>query len=219
VIAGLRGAAKFANVFQDSSRAAAYDSVADQMTDGIVEHLYDPKRRRYARSGYRTAGGYELDDVIDVSLLGLATFGVLPATDARIAQTAAAIREQLSCNSPIAGIARYQGDRYQRETDVPEDLPGNPWFISTLWLAEYEIVRANTLQQLHDARRGLQWCARNALPSGVLAEQVHPVTGWPLSVSPLTWSHSALVWTVLLYVDKFNALGGKADHEGAEAGQ
>jgi GH15 family glucan-1,4-alpha-glucosidase len=42
----------------------------------------------------------------------------------------------------------------------------------------------------------------------VLAEQVHPITGHPLSVSPLTWSHSAFVWAVLLYVEKFQALGG-----------
>ena len=34
---------------------------------------------------------------------------------------------------------------------------------------------------------------KNALPSGVLAEQVHPVTGKPISVSPLTWSHATFV--------------------------
>jgi hypothetical protein len=52
----------------------------------------------------------------------------------------------------------------------------------------------------------LEWCGRNALPSGVLAEQVHPVDSSPLSVSPLTWSHSAFVWTVLKYIEKFNSL-------------
>jgi GH15 family glucan-1,4-alpha-glucosidase len=28
-------------------------------------------------------------------------------------------------------------------------------------------------------------------------------------VSPLTWSHSAFVWAVLSYVEKFRALGGE----------
>jgi glucoamylase len=37
---------------------------------------------------------------------------------------------------------------------------------------------------------------------------VHPITGHPLSVSPLTWSHSAFVWAVLLYIEKFQALAG-----------
>ena len=160
--------------------------------------------------GYRTANGYKLDEVIDVSLLALATFGVLPPTDARVVETVEAIREQLLSNTPIGGVARYHNDQYQREHDVPPNVPGNPWFISTLWLGEYEIVRAENLEQLHEALPYLEWCAQNALPSGVLAEQVHPIQGYPLSVSPLTWSHSSFVWAVLLYVEKFHALGGKA---------
>jgi GH15 family glucan-1,4-alpha-glucosidase len=209
VISGLRGAANFARVFQDSSRAEAYNSVADDMADGIVKHLYHAGHRRYARSGYRKANGYELDGVVDVSLLGLATFGVLPPMDARVVETVEAIRRQLLSSTPIGGVARYHNDQYQRENDVPQDVPGNPWFIATLWLGEYEIARAENLQQLHEALPYLEWCAKNALPSGVLAEQVHPIKGYPLSVSPLTWSHAAFVWVVLLYVEKFHALGGK----------
>jgi GH15 family glucan-1,4-alpha-glucosidase len=33
-----------------------------------------------------------------------------------------------------------------------------------------------------------------------MAEQVHPYTNAPLSVSPLTWSHATLVMTVREYV-------------------
>jgi GH15 family glucan-1,4-alpha-glucosidase len=207
VISGLRGAANFARVFRDSSRAEAYDSVADEMTEGIVTHLYDATRQRYARSGYRREDGYELDETVDISVLGLVTLGALPANDARIVATVESIRKELVLDSPIGGVARYRTDRYQRDSDVPADIPGNPWFISTLWLAEYEIERAETLSQLHEAIPHLEWCAKNALPSGVLAEQVHPVNGSPLSVSPLTWSHSAFVWAVLAYVEKFQALG------------
>jgi GH15 family glucan-1,4-alpha-glucosidase len=209
VISGLRGAANFARILGDSSRAERYQSVADQMADGIAKHLYHAEHRRYARSGYRTANGYELDEVLDISLLGLVTFGVLSPTDPRIVETVEAMRRQLSSNTPIGGIARYSGDQYQRESDVPQDVPGNPWFIATLWLGEYEIIRAENLEELREALPYLEWCAKNALPSGVLAEQVHPITGHPLSVSPLTWSHSAFVWVVLAYVEKFRALGGK----------
>ena len=81
--------------------------------------------------------------------------------------------------------------------------PGNPWFISTLWLGEYFIVRSENLQELYKAIPYLEWCTKKALPSGVLAEQVHPTNGSPLSVSPLTWSHSAFVWAVLQYTEKF----------------
>ena len=206
VVAGLRAAANFAGVFQDDARVEHYTAVADAMACGIVEHLYDPKLGRYARSGYRNADGYQLDAVIDVSLLGLATLGALSPWDSRVVATADAIRSELWCGTPIGGLARYANDRYQRASDVPDAVPGNPWFISTLWLAEYTITRAENLDQLHEALPYLEWCAGNALPSGVLAEQVHPTTGVPLSVSPLTWSHSSFVWVVLAYAEKHRAL-------------
>jgi len=83
-------------------------------------------------------------------------------------------------------------------------FPEIPWFISTLWLGEYYIDCAESLQELRKAIPYLEWCVKNALPSGVLAEQVHPLNSSPLSVSPLTWSHSSFVWAVLQYTDKFN---------------
>lgn len=206
VIAGLRAAASFAELFQDVSLAKNYDSVADEMAVGISQYFYHNGLKRFARSGSRTDGGYKLDEVIDVSLLSLATFGILAPTDSRMIETANAVREQLWLNTPVEGCARYQGDVYQRTEDSPKDIPGNPWFISTLWLAEYFIGQAENLQQLQSALPYMEWCVKNALPSGVLAEQVHPVNGLPLCVSPLTWSHSAFVWTVLKYSEKYSTL-------------
>jgi GH15 family glucan-1,4-alpha-glucosidase len=176
------------------------------MKDGITKHLYHTGLKRYARSGYRKGNGYELDEVIDISLLGLTTLGEFSPKDPGMIETMEAIRRQLWLKTPIEGCARYQNDLYQRADDSPEDIPGNPWFISTLWLGEYFIDRAESLQELHEALPYLEWCGKNALPSGVLAEQVHPVNGYPLSVSPLTWSHSAFVWAVLQYTEKFNSL-------------
>jgi GH15 family glucan-1,4-alpha-glucosidase len=55
------------------------------------------------------------------------------------------------------------------------------------------------MDDLQRPRALLEWCRTKALPSGVLAEQVHPYTGEPLSVSPLTWSHAAFVSAVQHY--------------------
>ena len=176
------------------------------MTGGIKHYLHHDGLKRYARSGTRVEGGYQLDEVIDISLLSLATLGVLDPNDPRMIETANAVREQLWLKTPVEGCARYQGDVYQRAEDSPPGIPGNPWFISTLWLAEYFIDQAENQQQLQATLPYLEWCGTNALPSGVLAEQVHPVTGSPLCVSPLTWSHSAFVWTVLRYTEKAKAL-------------
>jgi GH15 family glucan-1,4-alpha-glucosidase len=206
VIAGLRAAANFAKLFQDASLAEKYEKVADQMKEGIDSHLYHTELKRYARSGYRRGYGYELDEVIDVSLSGLAILGAVPPKAPRMVETMEAIRQQLWLKTPVEGCARYQNDVYHRPDDSPKDIPGNPWFISTLWLGEYVIACAESLQELRKAIPYLEWCGKNALSSGVLAEQVHPVNSSPLSVSPLTWSHSAFVWTVLQYTEKFNLL-------------
>jgi GH15 family glucan-1,4-alpha-glucosidase len=81
-------------------------------------------------------------------------------------------------------------------------VPGNPWFICTLWLAQWHIAQAQNPAELQPALDALNWVAKRALHSGVLAEQVHPYTGEPVSVSPLTWSHGTFVQTVLEYVEK-----------------
>ena len=206
VIAGLRAAARFARLFRDKTLAGTYDSAAEEMTRGLQQHLYHDRLKRYARSGSRVEGGYALDEVVDISLLSLATLGVVDPSDERMERTAREVRTRLWLTTLIEGCARYEGDVYQRAADSPEGIPGNPWFVSTLWLAEYLIDRAENREQLEQTRTYLEWCGKNALPSGVLAEQVHPVTGSPLCVSPLTWSHSAFVWTVLRYVEREKGL-------------
>ncbi|MEE8637250.1 MAG: glycoside hydrolase family 15 protein, partial [Dehalococcoidia bacterium] len=51
-----------------------------------------------------------------------------------------------------------------------------------------------------------------ALPSGVLAEQVHPHSHSPLSASPLTWSHAAVVIAIHEYLNKYRELQAHLHH-------
>ncbi|UCC64490.1 MAG: hypothetical protein JSV36_05375 [Anaerolineae bacterium] len=90
-------------------------------------------------------------------------------------------------------------------------MPGNPWFICTLWLAQWVIATAQTEADLNPALDILNWAADHALPSGVMAEQVHPHTNAPLSVSPLTWSHATLVMTVREYMARRAEIGQQPD--------
>ncbi|MFN2529650.1 MAG: glycoside hydrolase family 15 protein, partial [Candidatus Baltobacteraceae bacterium] len=62
------------------------------------------------------------------------------------------------------------------------------------------------MADLAPAASHIEWVTDHTLESGILAEQVHPYTGAPLSVSPLTWSHAALVTTIQTYVAKWTAL-------------
>ena len=94
-----------------------------------------------------------------------------------------------------------------------EKIPGNPWIICTLWLAQYDIAVAKTTDELAKALDILKWAVQRALPSGVLAEQVHPFTGKPISISPLAWSHATIVMTVIEYLERLNQLSGKPGQE------
>jgi GH15 family glucan-1,4-alpha-glucosidase len=139
---------------------------------------------------------------IDASLYGLFAFEALPVDDPRVAASMEAVRKRLWVKTDVGGLARYEGDIYHRVSSDVENVPGNPWFLTTLWLAEYEIARAERLSELERALPILEWVEAHALPSGVLAEQVHPFTNEPLSVSPLTWSHASVVLATLLYLEK-----------------
>jgi GH15 family glucan-1,4-alpha-glucosidase len=75
-----------------------------------------------------------------------------------------------------------------------------------MWLVQHQIAKAKSVQDLHEALPQIAWVARHALPSGILPEQLHPLTGEPLSVSPLTWSHGEVVATVMAWLDKRESL-------------
>ena len=77
-----------------------------------------------------------------------------------------------------------------------------------MWLARWYIAKAAKLADLEPALDLLRWVSKHSLPSGILAEQVHPFTNQPLSVSPLTWSHAEVVATVGLLLVIFGSVRG-----------
>jgi GH15 family glucan-1,4-alpha-glucosidase len=157
----------------------------------MTTHLFVPAANRFAR--LLTEDGVDL--TVDASLYGAFAFGAFPASHPMVRSTMAAVREQLWVPTALGGCARYTNDTYQR-VPTTTAMPGNPWIICTLWLAQYEIEAAETSAALARAMPYLEWTAARARPSGVLPEQVDPYTGTPHSVAPLTWSHAEFVWTM-----------------------
>lgn len=204
VVGGLRAAAHFARLFAEEERADRYDRAADEMTGAMLEHLYDPALGRFIRAlNFSDESSYERDTSVDASFAGLFHFGAFDARDPRVAGTMRAVEEVLKVRTQVGGIARFENDGYMR---INDGVPGNPWFICTLWLADHKIAAAEKPSDLEEAREIVEWTASRALPSGVLAEQLDPVSGAQVSVSPLTWSHSTYVATVLKYLEKKRAL-------------
>ncbi len=196
VVAGLRAAAKFANEKGDHSRSGRYETAAAEIVEGMCSRLFDTGRGHFLRA--LTAGddgSLYPDSTLDASVFAVFYLGCLEADDPMVVGTMEAIEKKLTNKTKIGGVMRFEEDGYMRGA---EPLPPNSWVITTLWLAEYYIAR----RQMDKALELLSWTAKHALPSGVLAEQIDPITGEPRSVSPLTWSHSTFVATVLSYLKK-----------------
>ncbi len=205
VVAGLRAGANFARLFAEDDRAAVWDTAANEIVTAMREHLYSTEHGRFLRGLLASGASFVPDPTIDASMFGLFFFECLEADDPMVVSTMQTIEERLVNRTAAGGVARFEHDGYMRES---EGVIGNSWFICTLWMAEYHIARATTPAELEPAMNLLNWVAGSALPSGVLAEQIDPVTGRHISVSPLTWSHSTFVATVRNYLTKSRTLLG-----------
>lgn len=173
VIAAFRDGAKMTSNEDEQLR---WHEAAHEMTLAFRRHLICQDSGRIFRN---------TDDrnTIDAATLLVEFLEVFPKDDPVIAANRAAVESALWVHTDIGGLARYQGDYYFR---VSDDVPGNPWIITTLWLAQSYALGGNVGR----ARELLDWSDRYADATGILPEQVHPFTGEPLSVAPLTWSHA-----------------------------
>jgi len=208
VVAGLLAASKFATAFGELELAEKYYTASEKMKQALLDHLYNPQEKCFARMGVPKdaargpAAGLELDMTPDASLAGTFLFHTFEADEEVVRTTMERVEEKLTVRTDVGGVARYENDWYHRVEDQGKELPGNPWFICTLWIAQYKIARASCVDDLRDALPYLEWARRHALPSGVMPEQLNPFTGEPISVSPLTWSHATYVTAVINYLIK-----------------
>ncbi|MCL5260351.1 MAG: glycoside hydrolase family 15 protein [Gammaproteobacteria bacterium] len=204
VVGGLVAAANFAKIFGDIELAKEYEKGANDLREAMVKYLYLEVEQRFCRGiNFNPDGVIKVDATVDSSLFGLFAFGAFPANDQKVKNTMQQVYAKLWCHTPVGGLARYEDDVYYRKNN---DIPGNPWFVTTLWYAEYLIHAANTREELDLALPILEWVCEHALTSGVLAEQVDPYTNEPLSISPLSWSHATYIAAIQEYLNKLLSL-------------
>lgn len=204
LVGGLQAASKFAYLFGETERGEIYEKAADDVIEAISEHLYSNELGRFLRAlETQDDINFHADTAIGAEIYALFYFGAFSIDDEKIRKTMRAIEQKLWIPTGIGGVARFENDGYMQFSN---QITGNPWFICTLWLADYRIAVAKKKEDLTGALEILEWTCQRALRSGVLAEQVNPFTGEGVSVAPLTWSHSTFVATVMNYLKKLNEL-------------
>lgn len=141
-----------------------------QIKDYILRKLYDNNKKTFIRN---------IDAKIDISLLGLVTpFKLFTPKDKKILNTIEMI--DLNLRTYTGGYLRYEKDNY---------AGGNPWVISSLWMAEYYIEAGNKKKAIEC----FEFVVKTATEHGFLAEQIDNSTMQAKWVIGLGWSHAMFI--------------------------
>jgi glucoamylase len=207
VFGGLTAAGKMAKVLGKEKDSEKYFKAAKEIQKSLLKFLFNKKTGFFDKSMEKRKGKIRKDDRIDMSsFYGIFRFGVLPPNHKILKTSFQKVESDLTNQNEIGGVIRYVGDEFHR---FRENGLSNPWFITTLWKAQYQIATATTKKELEETKKFLLWAMKFATPSGILSEQILADSGEQISASPLTWSHAEFVSTVLDYLEKLKKLQKK----------
>lgn len=191
VIGALNVAAGFARKFNYPDDEVRWKTASERIKSAF-DLYFDIERQTY-RKGLiiQPDGSLSFDNTIDISsLYGVVMYTNEKLTSEKITSTLTAVEQNITNLTNIGGVVRYENDWYMRND---ENLPPNPWFVCSLWLAQVYI----TLGHIEKALPLMDWSLSHTLESGVMSEQIHPINGQPVGVAPLVWSHAELINTAL----------------------
>lgn len=190
--AALLAAADLADMRKDSDNAVKWRAAADDLHEAAQRLLYNDERKAFYK-GLTTSpeGEISYDDTIDMSsIFGAFMYGLFPVTSEQTTNAVQTAMSVFGYDEDAPGMPRYENDTYRRSHD---DIQGNWWFVSSLWLAQYYLETNN----VDRAQCILKWVRDNAWNTGVLCEQIDPTTREEVSVAPLSWSQAEYVSTLL----------------------
>lgn len=189
--AALLAASDLASAVDDSDNAVKWRSCANDIQTVAHKHLYNSERKSFYRGLNVYDGKIELDPVIDSSaVMGVYMFGLFAPDSDEMKSAISTHLELFGINDGAPGLPRYEDDEYRRANS---EVTGNYWFISSLWLAQYYV----DVGQKDKAKQILDWTKQHSLSTGVMAEQLDPITKSIVSPAPLTWTHAEYIATLL----------------------
>lgn len=154
-------------------RRPEWEALAERIRDELLTH-------GCAEGGPFTTA-YDGND-LDASALAVGLYGLLPGGDPRFAATVSAVETEFRC-----GDAVY---RYRHDDGFSD--PEGAFNLMTSWLIDAKILIGDVegAQQLFEAHLGV------AGPTGLMAEEVDPVSRRALGNFPQAYSHSGLIENV-----------------------
>jgi len=137
----------------------------------VLNHFYNDNTKSLKRN--------LKDELMDISILGsVIPFKMFTVKEKKIINTIEKIN--LTLRTYTGGYKRFEEDHYRG---------GNPWIISTLWMALYYLEN----KQKNKAKECLEFVVKTATEHGFLAEQIDNNSLKPNWVIGLGWSHAMFI--------------------------
>lgn len=200
--AGLKGAAYIADMYNEPILAKRWTEHADLIKKSTIEHLWSKDGGYFAKCIVNAC----MDPTVDASIIGVFTpFNMISAENSQERQMILSmihiIEKKLSVKvNGYQGIRRYEGDNY---------IDGNPWIVTTLWLAKALLLLAETMKKELDTKeevenliekavKYMEWSLKGSTSAGLLPEQVDKQRGTPAWAIPLGWSCALMIENTLI---------------------
>lgn len=192
----LVAAAELATVAGDNESAVKWQNAANDIQEAARKYLFNKERGIFHRGINVENGQVHYDTVLDNSaVFGAFMFGLFGVDSEELRSSVRVVKETFQTTNERPGLPRYEDDDYRR---AKPEVTGNWWLITTLWQAQYDIE----VGDIDSAKAILDWVKSQALPTGMLAEQIDPVDGSIVSPAPLTWSHAEYLSTLIDLIGK-----------------
>lgn len=196
VYAALLAASDLATAANDPDNAVKWRSVAGDIQAAAHKHLYNFDKKVFYMGLNVKNEEIVMNDVVDCSsVFGAYIFGLFAAESEEMISSVKTIEQMFGINDGAIGLPRYENDEYRRASP---GITGNIWFITSFWLAQYYIDSGKTQK----AMEILDWAQSHAMSTGMMAEQLDPVTNEIVSPAPLTWTHAEYIATLLDLISK-----------------
>ena len=136
-----------------------------------LSNFYDENQNSFVRN---------LEDkTMDVSIIGaVVPFDMFSSKEKKIQNTVEKIN--LTLRTYTGGYKRFEEDLY---------MGGNPWTITTLWMALYYIE----IRDFKKARECFDFVLKTSAKHGLLAEQINNETMSPAWIIGLGWAHAMFI--------------------------
>jgi GH15 family glucan-1,4-alpha-glucosidase len=198
VYGALIAACDIAEAANDPDSAVAWQTAAQDIQQAAHKYLYNTERKNFYKGITVTDGQIEPNQTIDTSaVFGSYLFGLFDAQSAELTSAIASTKEVFGITGGSLGLPRYENDPYRRTNTA---ITGNYWFITSLWLAQYNADKGNIAETF----KVLDWVKDCASSTGMMSEQMNPETGEIISPAPLTWTQAEYLSTLLDTIDKDN---------------